>query len=60
MSSIGFKIGDTIGDYQVIDLLGAGASPLSLMLGLADIAVVVILFVHKPWFDAMRRWRAEG
>jgi len=43
-----------------IDLLGAGASPLSLMLGLADIAVVVILFVHKPWFDAMRRWRAEG
>ena len=43
-----------------IDLLGAGASPLSLMLGLADIAVVVILFVHKPWFDAMGRRRAEG
>jgi len=43
-----------------IDLLGAGASPLSLMLGLADIAVVVILFVHKPWFDAMRQQRAEG
>ena len=43
-----------------IDLLGAGASPLSLMLGLADIAVVVILFVHKPWFDVMRQQRAEG
>ncbi|HUP54575.1 MAG TPA: hypothetical protein VM408_03630 [Methylomirabilota bacterium] len=42
-----------------IDLLGAGASPLALVLGLADIVVVVILFVHKPWFDAMRRRRAE-
>lgn len=42
-----------------IDLLGAGASPLALVLGLADIVVVVILFVHKPWFDAMRRIRAE-
>ena len=42
-----------------IDLLGAGASPLALMLGLADIVVVVILFVHKPWFDAMRRRREE-
>jgi hypothetical protein len=43
-----------------IDLLGAGASPLALMLGLADIVVVVILFVHKPWFDAMRQRRAEA
>ena len=42
-----------------IDLLGAGASPLALVLGLADIVVVVILFVHRPWFDAMRRRRAE-
>lgn len=42
-----------------IDLLGAGASPLPLVLGLADIVVVVILFVHKPWFDAMRRRREE-
>ena len=40
-----------------IDLLGAGASPLALVLGLADIVVVVILFVHRPWFDAMRRRR---
>jgi hypothetical protein len=42
-----------------IDLLGAGASPLALMLGLADIAVVVILFVHRPWFDALRLRRSE-
>jgi hypothetical protein len=42
-----------------IDLLGAGASPLALVLGLADIVVVAILFVHKPWFDAMRLRRAE-
>jgi hypothetical protein len=43
-----------------IDLLGAGGSPLALMLGIADIAVVVILFLHRPWFDAMRQRRAEG
>jgi len=42
-----------------IDLLGAGASPVALMLGLADVVAVVILFVHKPWFDAMRRRRSE-
>ena len=35
-----------------------GASPFSLMLGLADIVVVVILLLHKPWFDVMGRWRA--
>lgn len=42
-----------------IDLLGAGSSPVALVLGLADIVVVVILFVHRPWFDAMRQRRAE-
>jgi len=41
-----------------LDLLGAGASPRSLMLGLADILVVVLLFRHKPWFDALRLRRA--
>lgn len=40
-----------------LDLLGAGASPLALMLGLADVVVVVILFRHKPWFDALRERR---
>jgi len=40
-----------------LDLLGSGASPLALMLGLADIVVVVILFANKPWFDAMRARR---
>lgn len=40
-----------------LDLLGAGASPLSLMLGLADILVVGILLATKPWFDEMRSWR---
>ena len=43
-----------------LDLLGAGASPLSLMHGLADILVVVILFRHKPWFDALRLLRATA
>jgi hypothetical protein len=43
-----------------LDLMGAGASPLALMLGLADVIVVVILLVHKPWFDALRLRRAPG
>lgn len=41
-----------------LDLLGAGAGPLALMLGLADVLVVVILFRYKPWFDELRRRRA--
>ena len=40
-----------------LDLLGAGASPLLLMLGLADILVVGVLLATKPWFDDMRSWR---
>lgn len=43
-----------------LDLLGAGASPLALMLGLADIVVVLLLFRHKPWFDAVRLRRATA
>ena len=43
-----------------LDLLGAGASPLSLMLGLSDILIVGILLARKPWFDAMRSWRAAA
>lgn len=42
-----------------LDLLGAGGSPLALMLGAADILVVVILLLRKPWFDAMGRWRSN-
>lgn len=42
-----------------LDLLGAGGSPFSLMLGLAELLVVGILLIRKPWFDAMRRWRAD-
>ena len=41
-----------------LDLLNAGTSPLSLMLGLSDILVVGILIGNKAWFDAMREWRA--
>lgn len=37
-----------------LDLLAAGTSPLALMLGLADIVVVIILFLHKGWFDEQR------
>jgi hypothetical protein len=42
-----------------LDLLGAGGSPLAFMLGASDIFVVVILFLQKPWFDEMSRWRAR-
>jgi hypothetical protein len=41
-----------------LDLLNAGTSPLSLMLGLSDILVVGLLLSNKAWFDAMRDWRA--
>ena len=41
-----------------LDLLNAGTSPLSLMLGLSDLLVVGILIANKAWFDAMRDWRA--
>jgi hypothetical protein len=35
-----------------LDLMAGAGSGLSLTLGIADIIVVVILVVHKPWFDA--------
>jgi hypothetical protein len=41
-----------------LDLLASGASPLALMLAIAEIVVVAILFLKRPWFDAMRDWRA--
>jgi uncharacterized membrane protein len=40
-----------------LDLMAAGGSGLALILGVADVFVVVLLFVHKPWFDARRRHR---
>lgn len=43
-----------------LDLLAAGASPLSLMLGLAEVVVAVVLLAHRPWFDALRRWRSPA
>lgn len=43
-----------------LDLLASGASPLSLMLGAAEIVVVVTLFANRPWFDEMRAWRARA
>jgi len=42
-----------------LDLLASGVSPLALMLALAEIVVIVILFAQRPWFDAMRAWRAD-
>lgn len=41
-----------------LDVLAAGASPLSLMLGLAEVVVVVILMIHRPWFESLRGWRS--
>jgi uncharacterized membrane protein len=37
-----------------LDLMAAGGSGLALILGVADVLVVVILFLNKPWFDARR------
>ncbi|MEW5992195.1 MAG: hypothetical protein AB1736_12735 [Chloroflexota bacterium] len=35
-----------------LDLLGSSGNAAALMLGLAEILVVVILLRHRPWFDA--------
>lgn len=43
-----------------LDLLASGASPVALMLAVAEIVVVAILFAQRPWFDAMRDWRARA
>jgi hypothetical protein len=40
-----------------LDLMAAGGSGLALILGVADILVVVILFLNKPWFDGRRALR---
>ncbi len=40
-----------------LDLAGAAESGLALLLGVADVIVVVILLLNKPWFDAMRQMR---
>lgn len=41
-----------------LDLLAAASSPLALMIGIGNLAVVVIVLWHKSWFDAVGRWRA--
>lgn len=33
-----------------LDLLAAGASPIALIRGIGEVAVVVILLVNRPWF----------
>lgn len=40
-----------------LDLTAGAGSGLALLLGIADVVVVVILLLNKPWFDAMRRMR---
>jgi hypothetical protein len=42
-----------------LDLTGAPSSGLALLLGIADIIVVVILLFQKPWFDAVGQWRGQ-
>jgi hypothetical protein len=37
-----------------LDFRSASVSPLGLMLGLTEVVVLVILFIHRSWFD--RRW----
>lgn len=43
-----------------LDFTGAPASGLALLLGIADVIVVVILLVQKAWFDAMRTVRRQA
>lgn len=43
-----------------LDLMAAGGSGLALILGVADILVVVILLVNKPWFDRRRDERTAS
>jgi hypothetical protein len=40
-----------------LDLSAAGDSPLALLRGIADVAAVVILLVHRPWFQERARAR---
>lgn len=40
-----------------LDLMAAGGSGLALILGVADILVVILLLVYKPWFDERRAFR---
>ena len=42
-----------------LDLLAGVGSGLALLLGIADVGVVVILLLDKPWFDAVRDVRAK-
>jgi hypothetical protein len=39
-----------------LDLLASGASPTALMLGIAEVAALVMLLAQRPCFDAMRAW----
>jgi hypothetical protein len=41
-----------------LDLVASGGSVLALLRGVADVVVVVILVLTKPWFDALAAWRA--
>ena len=41
-----------------LDLLSIGSSPIGLIFTVANVLVVIILIRHKPWFDAVGRWRA--
>ena len=43
-----------------LDFTGAPTSGLALLLGIADVIVVVILLMQKPWFDAMRTARRRA
>jgi hypothetical protein len=43
-----------------LDLLGASVNAAALMLGLAEILVVIILIRQKPWFDDLGAWRASA
>ena len=41
-----------------LDLVASGGSALALLRGVADVVVVVILVLNRPWFDAFAAWRA--
>lgn len=43
-----------------LDILGASTNPQALMIGLSEVAVVLILVARKPWFDAVAAARARA
>jgi hypothetical protein len=42
-----------------LDILGSAASAQALVIGISEVAVVVILLLRKPWFDTVAEVRTS-